>query len=103
MATAAAALVARARREIQHHFFSADAVRPDRALPFEPGSGIERRQFERMRSRDIIRESSPGHYWLDVVAYDVDLRRRHRILKNVLFIVIAILVVVLFSQPLLLG
>ena len=103
MATAAAALVARARREIQHHFFSADAVRPDRAVSFEPGSGIERRQFERMRSRGIIQETGDGHYWLDVVAYDVDLRRRHRILKNVLFFVIAALVVVLLSQPLLLG
>ncbi|MEO7278225.1 MAG: hypothetical protein ABIW33_09415 [Sphingomicrobium sp.] len=97
----AAALVARARREIQHHFFSADAVRPDRALPFEPGSGIERRQFERMRGRNIVREESPGKYWMDVVAYDVDLRRRHRIVKNALFLVIAILIVVLLSQPLL--
>ena len=98
MATAAAALVARARREIQHHFFSADAVRPDRALPFEPGSNIERRQFERMRSRDIIREASPGNYWLDVVAYDIDIRRRHRVVKTALLIVIADLALVLLAQ-----
>ncbi len=77
MATAAvAAAVARARRDIQHHFFSHDAVRPDRAVAFEPYSRIQERQFERMRSRGIIREAQPGLFWLDVVAYDIDLRQR---------------------------
>ena len=42
MATAAAAAVARARREIQHHFFSNDAVRPDRAVDFDPANGLQR-------------------------------------------------------------
>jgi hypothetical protein len=95
MATAAAALVARARREIQHHFFSHDAVRPDRAVPFDPGNGIERRQFKRMLGRGIIHEQGPGTYWLDVVAYDVDLRARHRRVKTGLLIIIAILIVAL--------
>ena len=104
MATSAvAAAAARARRDIQHHFFSNDAVRPDRAVDFEPRNRMQRRQFERMHLRGIIQQSNDGRYWLDVVAYDVDLRRRHRILKNVLFFVIAALVVVLLSQPLLLG
>ena len=77
MATSAvAAAVARARRDVQHHFFSHDAVRPDRAVAVDPGSQIQRRQFERMRSRGIIREAKPGLYWLDVVAYDIDLRQR---------------------------
>ena len=95
MATAAAALIARARREIQHHFFSNDAVRPDRAVSFEPDSGIERRQFERMVSRGIVHEAGSGKYWLDVVAYDVDLRARHRRVKIALLVVIAMLVIVL--------
>ena len=95
MATAAAALIARARREIQHHFFSNDAVRPDRAVPFEPENHIERRQFERMVGRGIIREESPGKYWLDVVAYDVDLRARHRRVKIALLVVIGVLIIVL--------
>ena len=76
MATAVAAAVAKARRDIQHHFFSHDAVRPDRAVAFEADRMIEQRQFERMRSRGIIREAGPGLYWLDVVAYDIDLRQR---------------------------
>ena len=95
MATAAAALIARARREIQHHFFSNDAVRPDRAVPFEPDNHIEVRQFERMVSRGIIREEGPGKYWLDVVAYDVDLRARHQRVKIALLAVIAALIIVL--------
>ena len=103
MATAAAALVARARREIQHHFFSHDAVRPDRAVAFDPGNGIERRQFERMRGRGIIHEEGTGKYWLDVVAYDVDLRARHRTVKTILLIIIAVLIAVLLATSLGIG
>ena len=95
MATGAAAAVARARRDIQHHFFSHDAVRPDRAVDFEPGRMIEQRQFERMRSRGIIHETSDGRYWLDVVAYDVDLTGRYRRVKIALLVVVLVLVVVL--------
>ena len=100
MATAAAALVARARREIQHHFFSHDAVRPDRAVPFDPGNGIERRQFDLLLRRGVIRETDGGKYWLDVVAYDVDLRERHRRVKTALLVIIAILIVVLLATSL---
>jgi hypothetical protein len=93
MATAAAAAVARARRDIQHHFFSHDAVRPNRAVPFEPDRMIERRQFERMQSRGIIREASPGQYWLDVVAYDIDLRQRFSRVRIVLLILVLALAI----------
>lgn len=93
MATAAAAAVARARREIQHHFFSHDAVRPDRAVAFEPSRGIERRQFERMRERGVIHEAKPGLYWLDVVAYDVDLRQRFNRVRTLLLIMVLALMV----------
>ena len=84
MATAAAAAIAKARRDVQHHFFSHDAVRPDRAVSFEPDRLIQQRQFERMRSRGIIREAKPGLFWLDVVAYDIDLRQRHDRLRWIL-------------------
>lgn len=91
MATsAAAAAVARARRQVQHQFFSNDAVRPDRAIRFEPGRRLEQRQFERMRSRGIIREAQPGSYWLDVVAYDLDLQQRYRRIRGVLIAVLVI-------------
>ena len=89
MATGAAAALARARREIQHHFFSEDAVRPDRAVTFEASRDIEQRQFERMQAKGIIRRSGDGRYWLDVVAYDVDLTRRYRRVKIALMVVLA--------------
>ena len=95
MATSAvAAAVARARRNIQHHFFSADAVRPDRAIAFEPSRLIERRQFERMRARAVIREGEPGTYWLDVVAYDADLTARYNRMRVALLTMVALLAVV---------
>lgn len=96
MATAAAAAVARARRAIQHEFFSNDAVRPDRAISFEPRTRLQRRQFERMRERGIIREGKNGRYWLDVVAYDVDLTGRYRRVKfALLFVILAMLLALL--------
>jgi hypothetical protein len=90
MATSAAvaAAVARAKREIQHHFFSQDAVRPERAVPFDPEWRLERRQLERMKAKGIVREAKPGLLWLDVVAYDLDLTRRYRTAKTALLIVV---------------
>ena len=93
MATAAAAAVAKARRDIQHHFFSNDAVRPDRAVSFESDRIIQQRQFERMRSRGIICEASPGLFWLDVIAYDVDLRQRFTRVRLVLLAIVLALAI----------
>ena len=93
MATAAAAAVAHARREIQHHFFSEDAVRPDRAVPFQARNGIEQRQFDRFRSTGVIREAQPGLYWLDVVAYDIDLRQRFSRVRLVLLVMVVALAI----------
>ena len=93
MATAAAAAIARARRDVQHHFFSLDAVRPDRAVDFDPPTRLQRRQFERMRDGGIIHDTGDGRYWLDVVAYDVDLRARHQRVKIALLVVIAVLLI----------
>jgi hypothetical protein len=97
MATAAAAAVARARRDVQHHFFSLDAVRPDRAVDFDPPTRLQRRQFERMRDGGIIHDTGDGRYWLDVVAYDVDLRERHRRVKTALIILLIILAAMLLA------
>ncbi|NUQ16982.1 MAG: hypothetical protein HOP95_00780 [Sphingomonas sp.] len=103
MATGAAAAIARARRDVQHQFFSQDAVRPDRAIAFEPSRLIEQRQFERMLDRGIIREAAPGRYWLDVVAYDVDLTQRHQRVKIALLAIIVILLIVLLLPLLGIG
>lgn len=93
MATAAAAVVAKARRDIQHEFFSHDAVRPDRAIAFDPSRHVQRRVFERWQRAGVIREEGPGRYWLDVTAYDGDLRKRHNRLRVALLVVVALLLV----------
>ena len=87
MASAAAALADRARREIQHQFFAADAVRPDRAIAFVPANGFEERQFARLRNLDVIREDMAGRYWLDLPAYDIVVRSRHERVRTALVVV----------------
>ena len=91
MATGAGAIIARARRDIQHEFFSKDAVRADRAIAFDPSRHVQRRVFERWQHAGVIREERPGHYWLDVTAYDVDLRQRHNRLRVALLVIVGLL------------
>jgi hypothetical protein len=91
MATAAAAAAAKARRDVQHYFFSHDAVRPDSAVAFEAQSRLQQRLFERMRSRGVIREGKPGFYWLDVVAYDLDMRARFTRVRMILLAMVILL------------
>ena len=93
MATIAAAAAAKARRGLQHAFFSLDAVQPDRAITFSPGGFAQRRLFDRWRRAGIIRDAEPGLYWLDLVAYDAELRRRHRLVKLSLSVILAALAV----------
>jgi hypothetical protein len=100
MATGAAALIAKARRDIQHEFFSRDAVRPDRAIAFDPSRHFQRRVFERWLRAGVIREGSHGHYWLDVTEYDIDLRRRHNHVRIALLIVIGLLLISLAAGQL---
>ena len=101
MATAAAA-IARARRDIQHEFFSKDAVRADRAIAFDPDRHVQRVVFERWRRAGVIHEARPGHYWLDVIAYDADLRQRHTRVKIALLAVVGLLLVAQLAALLLL-
>ncbi len=100
MASAAIAIIAQARREIQHHFFSEDAVRPDRAVAFTPSNAIEARQFAKMLERGSIKREGADRYWIDVVAYDVDVHRRHRRVRLVLVILVIVLAVTLVAVDL---
>lgn len=93
MATAAAALIAKARRDIQHEFFSQDAVRADPAIAFDPSRHMQRRVIERWQRAGVIREEGKGHYWIDVIAYDGDLRRRHNRMRIALLVVVGLMLV----------
>jgi hypothetical protein len=93
MATGAAAVIAKARRDIQHEFFSRDAVQADRAIAFDPSRHVQRRVFERWQRAGMIREAGTGRYWLDVIAYDSDQRQRHNRLRIALLIIVGLLFV----------
>ena len=97
MATAAIAIIAQAERQVQRHFFAADAVRADRAVAFTPSSTEETRQFGKMLERGIIKRDGADKYWIDVVAYDIAIHRQHRQVKVALLILSIVLVLALIA------
>jgi hypothetical protein len=66
MATAAGAMIAEARREVENLFFDHDAFSPDRAVPFEPRTPLQRRFLEEMIAEGTVHEAAAGRYWLDL-------------------------------------
>ncbi len=100
MEPAVAALIAKAKREIQHHFFSADAVRADRAVTFTPANGLEARQFARLLKLGAIRQEAGDRYWIDVVVYDIIIQQRYRFVRNTLMALSAVLAVLLLVPAL---
>ena len=91
MATAAAAIIAKARRRILDHLMMANAVSPEAAVGYEPNSIAQRRQFERLQGAGVIKEARTREYWLDIPAYrDWANRRRRRIIALMVVVVIAV-------------
>ena len=70
MATAAAAVVARARRDVVSHFMERNAVSPDQAARWVPDRHLQRRIVGRFVRRGVLVETAPDTYYLDVPAYD---------------------------------
>ena len=46
-----------------------------------------------MKAAGIVHEASEGRYWLDLVAYDADQVRHHRIFKGVLAVALLVLAI----------
>ena len=78
MATAAAAVIAKARRDVISHFMGANAVSAESAVAYEPGRRIRQRQFERLCDAGVIRPVGNGKYWIDAPRYDEWSRSRRR-------------------------
>lgn len=78
MATAAAAVVAKARRTVISHFMSANAVSPDSAVTFSSGRRIERQTFDRFVAAKVLLSTPDGRYYLDVPAWDAYSKSRRR-------------------------
>ena len=81
-----AAMIVRARRKIASYFFVQHAVSAEEAVAYVPQRPIERREFERLRGRGVIRDAGGGKYWLDTVAYQADADRRRAILVPVVIV-----------------
>jgi len=82
MATAAVAV---AMRKVVSYLMSNNAVSPETAVHFIPERHLQRRMLARLIRRDVIVETGPDRYYLDVPAYDAwrrGLRRRMALLMG---------------------
>src|SRR5215210_2489665 len=70
MATGAAAVVAKAPRDVISHFMQCNAVSPAAAVRWIPERRIQRRMLARLVRRGVLVETSPETYYLDLPAYD---------------------------------
>ena len=81
MATAAAAVVARARRDVISHFMERNAVSAGEAVRWVPDRALKQRMLARAGAgragtaarfvrRGVIVETAQDTYYLDVPAYD---------------------------------
>jgi hypothetical protein len=77
MATTAAAMVAKARRDVMSHFLSRNAVTPASAVPYVPDRRLRERMFERLKDAGVLKAGKSGYY-VDVSVWDVYARKRRR-------------------------
>lgn len=70
MATAAAAVVAKARRDVVSHFMQLNAVSASAAVTWVPERRIKRRALERFVRQGVIVETGQHTFYLDLPAYD---------------------------------
>jgi hypothetical protein len=98
MATAAAAIVARLRREVEQLFFDNDAFSPDRAIEFEPRASIQQRYLEQLMAEGVVHETSPGHYWFDLPVHREMQRQRFAWTMRILALAAIVLLIILAIQ-----
>lgn len=98
MATGAAAVIARSRRDVVSHFMLADAVRPADAVAYVPTKFIDRRMFERFKRAGLVKPGEGDDRWyLDIPAYHANRLQRMRLLAVVLAVVCAALLLSLLA------
>jgi len=92
-ATVAAAMAAKARREIREHFDGADAFEPYHAVPYDPPDNMHRRQLDLMIGKAIVRETGDCRYWIDREAERLEEERRNKAAK-LMFKILVIAIVI---------
>jgi hypothetical protein len=88
-----AAAIRRREQEVIDDFRAAGAISPDKAQSYTAIGLGDTLALRRLRNRAVIREASPGVYYLDEEVWSAVRRTRHRLLA----VVIAILAVVLIG------
>jgi hypothetical protein len=66
----ASAAVAVAIRKVVSHLMSSNAVSPESAVYFVPDRALQRRMLARLIRREVIVETAPDKYYIDIPAYD---------------------------------
>lgn len=75
---AIAAAASMAKYRVQAHFMALHAITPNDAIEYLPPGPKERKEFDRLREAEVIRQSMPAYYWLDMTRLDADERKRER-------------------------
>jgi hypothetical protein len=70
MATAAAAVISKARRDVISHFMQANAVSSESASTWVPDRPLQQRMLARFINSSVIVETGKDTYYLDVPEYD---------------------------------
>ena len=94
-ATIAAAVAAKARREVGEHFEHANAFEPTAAVAYDPPGRAHRQQFDSMVGRGIVKITADGLYWFDRDADRAEEERRRAaavVVLKIVLIALAILV-----------
>ena len=78
MATTAAAVVAKARRDVMSHFLSRDAVSAEKAVPYHPDRRVRRRMFEQLQRAGVLKSGTTGWYVDTLVPRGDELRFARR-------------------------
>ena len=94
MATAAAAVMAKARRDVISHFLSRHAVSEDSAVPYTPDRRIHARQFDRLLDKGLVLSAANGGYYIDVAALDAFQRKLRKGIAGGLAIGAAIVAII---------
>ncbi len=84
MATAAAAIMAKAQQDMIGHFMTSNAVSPESAVAYEPSRRIERRMFERMQRDGVIVDAGNDRWFIDIPRYHERLKTRRKRVLGVL-------------------
>ena len=95
--TAIAVGITRAERRLIEHLRRAGATSPATACPLPELHGLEEGRLERFLTAGVIREPSPGAYYVDETLYATFRRDRRALVVGVFGVLLAVLLVLFLS------